>query len=247
MIPETAVRGVPLFGGLNAEAVAVLAARGIEKRFTMGAVLFRAGDKARGLLVVLDGRVRVLRQTVGRGQVVHVEGAGGTLGEVPLFAGESYPATATAMEPTLCLLFGPEAVHGAIAADPELALRLLTRLALRLREVIARLDRLAFTSVRARLAAWIEDRARRNSGTVVSLGLTHAELAEELGTVREVVVKELAGLRRAGALVSRGAGRVEVLDPKLLASYISGDAPSPPPAPAPGGASRGARRRSRDR
>jgi len=247
MIPETAVRGVPLFTGLNVEALAVLSARGIERRFRTGETLFRSGEMARGLLVVLDGRVRVLRQTEGRGQVVHVEGAGGTLGEVPLFAGESYPATATAMEPTLCLLFGPEAVHGAIAADPELALRLLTRLALRVREVIARLDRLAFASVRARLAAWIAERARRSSGAVVSLGLTHAELAEELGTVREVVVKELAGLRRAGALVSRGAGRVEVRDAKLLASFISGDAPSTPPARAPGGAPRGARRRSTGR
>lgn len=244
MIAEAALRGVPLFDGLKPEARAVLAARAVPKRYATGQRLFRAGDPAGGLLVVMDGRVRVSRQTIGRGQVVHVEGPGGTLGEVPLFAGESYPATATATEPTLCLLFGPEAVHGAIAADPDFAIRLLARLALRLREVIGRLDRLAFTSVRARLGAWIQERARATSGPVISLGLTQTALAEELGTVREVVVKELAELRRAGVLVARGAGRVEVKNAKLLASLISGDVPSIRPARAPGGARRGARRRS---
>lgn len=214
MIPEHALRGIPLLEGLTAEAQAVLAARGIEHRYAAGETLFRAGDEARGLIVVADGKVRVSRQVAGRGQVVHVEGPGGTLGEVPLFTGASYPATAIAMEPTLAF---------------------------------TRLDRLAFASVRARLAAWIAERARQSAGPVVSLGLTHTALAEELGTVREVVVKELAALRRLGAIAPRSGGRLEVRDPALLETLISADGPSHPRGPARGGAGRGGRRRSAGR
>ena len=99
---------------------------------------------------------------------------------------------------------------------------LLTGLALRVRNLIARLDRLVFSSVRARLAAWVAERARAGLGPVVSLGLTQERLAEEWGPVREVVVRELAALRRLGAIRSRGAGRLEILDLAMLDDLASG-------------------------
>jgi CRP-like cAMP-binding protein len=247
MIPAADLDGLPLLDGLAPAVRRTLAARAIEKRYATGQVLFRAGDGAKGLFVVLGGRVRIARHREGRGQVVHVEERGGTLGEIPLFTGAPYPATATALEPTRCLIFTREAVLVAIAADPELALRLLAGLAARTRELIARLDRLAFASVRQRLASFILGRAARSSGPVVSLGSTHGRIAEELGTVREVVVKELAALRAAGLIRARGAGRIEVLDAAGLERAASARATSPRRAPGPGGARRDARPRSTGR
>ena len=247
MVPETALDGFPLLDGLAPAARRALASRGIEKRYDTGTVLFRAGDEAKGLFIVSAGRVRISRHREGRGQVVHVEGRGGTLGEIPLFTGAPYPATAVAIEPTRCLIFTREAVHGAIAADADFALRLLAGLATRTRELIARLDRLAFASVRQRLAAFIQDRAARSSGPVVSLGLTHGQIADELGTVREVVVKELAALRSAGVIRARGAGRVEVVDDALLARAASARATSAGRGRARDGAARDGRRRSAGR
>ncbi len=244
---RAAFSDVELLAGLTAPALAALAAGGLDRRYPRGHVLFRAGDEAKGLFVVVQGRVRVVRETVGRGQVVHEEGPGGSLGEVPLFTGSSYPATATATEATRCLVFPRTAVRAALAADPEFAFRLLTGLALRVRGLIDRLDRLVFTSVRARLAAWIVARARTGLGPVISLGVTQECLAEELGTVREVVVRELAALRRLGVIRSRGAGRLEILDLAMLDDLASGSAPSRPPAPGRGGAPHGARRPSEGR
>ena len=247
MIASGSLRSLALFDGLAPEALRIIATRGGERSFASGQVLFKAGDDARGLFVVTAGRVRVTRRRAGRGQIVHVEGPGGTLGEIPLFTGAPFPATATAVEPSRCLVFTKAAVRDAIAADPELALRLLARLGERVRGLIARLDRLAFTSVRARLAAFIADRATASLGAVVSLGLTHTQLADELGTVREVVVKELAALRRAGVILPRGAGRVEVVDRAALDAAISARATSARRAPARGGAARDARRPSAGR
>ncbi len=244
VIPRSALADLPLFEGLAAEALAALAARGIERRYRTGEVLFRANDPAKGLFVVREGGVRVVRELKGRGQAVHTEGVGGTLGEIPLFASVPYPATATATEPTRCLVFSEDAVRSAIAEDPALALRLLRGLALRVRNLIDRLDGIAGSSVRERLAAFILERSDRTLGSVVSIALTQSQLAEELGTVREVVVKEIAALRRAGALRQRGAGRLEVIDRAVLLAEASGSAPSRRPGRAPGGVARGARPRS---
>src|SRR5207253_2042955 len=98
---------VPLLADASPGARAVLAAGSVERRFAAGAVQFTAGSPARGLVILLEGRVRVLRATAeGRQHVIHTEGPGGTLGEVPLYTGGGYPATAVAIEPVRCVVIG---------------------------------------------------------------------------------------------------------------------------------------------
>jgi len=214
MIDESLLDRVPLFRGLNGDARRALAVRGVTRRFAAGEVLWSAGMPARGLYVVLAGRVRVVRAPGGRQHLVHEEGPGATLGELPLFEGGPYPATAVAAEPALCLVLDRAAIESAIAADPALAFALLAGLARRVRTLIARLDAVRGRSVRARLATLVL--ARAGDGGAFTLGATQAEVAEELGTVREVVVKELRALRAAGILRSAGRGRVEVADAARL-------------------------------
>lgn len=214
----------PLFAGLDAAALDALARHAIERRARTGETLFRAGERARGILVLLDGAVRVVRDDGQRRIVLHVERAGGTLGEIPTFAGGPYPATAIATEPTRYVVLGPEAMAAAVAASPMLAMRLLERLARRAGEFVARLDRMAFTNVGARLARHLVYRVETQrvrdpaAPVVITLGLAQGQLAEELGTVREVVVRELRTLREAGIVRPRGGGRLEIPDPVRLRS-----------------------------
>ncbi|HEX5829863.1 MAG TPA: Crp/Fnr family transcriptional regulator, partial [Gemmatimonadaceae bacterium] len=189
---------LPFFRDLSPAARRAMAERAVERTYEAGETLFTAGSAPAGLHVVTEGRVRVLRASAaGRRQVVHVEGPGGTLGEVPLYAGGGYPATAIATEPTRCVVLGRDAVAASIAADPDVAWLLLRRLALRVREVVDRLERVGAHDVATRLAAHLVRRAERTRGGGITLGATHAELAEELGTVREVVVRQLRRLRDA--------------------------------------------------
>ena len=69
------------------------------------------------MFLVVDGRVRVVRDGTDRRQVVHTEGPGATLAEIPLFDGGTLPATAVAVVPTRCLLFTLEAIESAIGRD----------------------------------------------------------------------------------------------------------------------------------
>ena len=94
------------------------------------------------------------------------------------------------------------------------AFLLLERLATRVRGLVARLDALALRSATGRLAAWLLERPAREGR--VSLGMTQGELAEELGTVREVVVRGLRALQRRGAIRALGGGRFEVASREAL-------------------------------
>lgn len=188
-----------------------LARHGITKYFARGEFLFHAGDMPRGLFLVVEGRVRVINERNGRRHLVHEEGPGATLGEIPLLLGGGYPASAMAGAPTRCLLFSKDALHAAIRASPELAWFLLVQLAQRVRGMVSRLDQVNATPVQQALAALILERSVGTDGPV-ALRATQQELAESLGTVREVIARQLAALRRAGAIRSLGRGRIAVAD-----------------------------------
>ena len=207
---------------LSEPARDALLATAVMRTFEAGDVLYVAGAPATMLYLVLDGRVRLLREHGGRSVFIRDEAAGGSLGEVPLFEGTTYPATAIASEPTRCLAVQRSSLYATIKTHPELALAILQRLAGRVRLLVERLDRTANQSTISRLAQYITDRAAEHPEKSFVLGASQQQVAEEIGTVREVVVRGLRTLRRRGAVVSEGRGKYRVANPELLRDFAAG-------------------------
>ena len=207
---------VPLFARLSEESRRRVTSGAVERTYPPGATLFRAGEMPAGIYIVLSGRVRVFRSRDGRHYVVHTEGPGGTLAEVPFFEGGQLPATAEAIEQSRCLILNRDALHAALRDDPAVAALFLRRLAIRIRQLVDRLDSATLLSVHARLAAYLLARSALSGELPFNLGMTQADLADELGTVREVVVRGLAHFRRTGAIRSAGRGRYVITDPNAL-------------------------------
>lgn len=203
------------FRALGPAAREALAARAVVRKFRAGQHLWRAGDESRGLYLILEGRVRIVNDGGERPHVVHVEATGATLGEVPLFAGGGYPATAVAADATVCLVLDPRALRSVMAAHPDLAWALLERLAGRVRLLVERLSVRTGDPMRARLAAYLLSRPVTPAGTI-TLGDTQQAIAEELGTVREIVVRHLGSLLQSGILERRGRGQYAVRDAAAL-------------------------------
>lgn len=228
MIPRNALSRLSLFEGVTPRAVDVLAAHGREVSFESGAVIFLAGGQSRGWFIVLEGLVRVVRGSGPRQHVVHTEGPGGTLGEVPLITGGAHPATGIAAEPTRCAWFDRRTLERAIAECPAIAFVVAKRLALRVQLLVYRLDERSAKSVRGRLVDFLLRRHAASARASFSIGMTQHALAEELGTVREVVVRELRRLRRESLIVSLEGGRFRIPDVAALrraAQFARGDEP----------------------
>jgi len=199
----------------------------VERRFSTGELLWSAGDPSDRIALVLEGKVRVVRISAGRQTVIHSGEPGATLGEVPFFTNDCYPATAVAAEPTRCLFLTHAAVTKAMAVDPQLAFFFLKRLSLRVQDLVERVDQNTLSSVQTRLAGFIlkrsqnvrgpgQSRSETGKSLGFSLGMTQTALAEELGTVREVVVRSLRTLRELGAIESAGDGKYRVTNFAIL-------------------------------
>ena len=201
---------LPEFDGLSERLLATIAALAIEQRFPPRRTLYRAGDPVSGLYFIIAGRVRVSRETESQTHMLHFEGAGGMLGEIPVFGGGSFPATAVATEPTRCLHVPVDAVERLLRNEPEFARFALRRLAIRARSLLRRIDELTTRTITARVAAHLLDRAAESDNAEFTLGMSQQALAEELDTAREVIVRSLGALIDAQAISRVGRSRFAV-------------------------------------
>jgi len=201
---EAVLRKTPLFASLTEKELQALAARTIRRRFQRGELLFGEGDPCTGLFLVASGKIRIFKQSPsGREQVLAIEGPGSSFAELPVFDGGNYPAAASASEDAEVLFVSRKDFQNFCREHPEVGLKVIAVVGSRLRRLVGIIEDLSFTTVRQRLITLILQLAQASGspskeGVRVELTMSHQDLAAELGTVRELVSRNLSRLQAEG-------------------------------------------------
>jgi CRP-like cAMP-binding protein len=226
----TELGAVALFSGLSPEELRLLAGRAVRRRYAQGELLFQEGDACKGLHIIAAGRLRIFKSAAsGREQVLAVEGPGGSVAELPVFDGGTYPASVSAVEDSQVLFISRTDFRTFCLEHPEVALKMLAVVGARLRRLVGIIEELSFTTVRQRLVSALVRLAQAEGkqterGIEFDLPGTHQEMAHQLGTVRELVSRNLMRLQAEG-LVQVDARSIVVRDlPGLTAILESGAA-----------------------
>jgi CRP/FNR family transcriptional regulator len=167
---------------------------------------------------------RAFRENVdGREQVIHVERAGATFAEVPVFDDGAFPSTVAAEEETTVLFIDKRDVQLLCMTYPEIALAALKVLAGRLRQCAELVEVLSLREVNQRLARFLLVEARRKGtpreqGLSVGLTLTNQQIASRIGTVREVVSRAFTRLQHDGLILVNGRLLI-IPDEEALAAF----------------------------
>jgi len=183
-----------------------LRARVSSRRFERGELLFNEGDPCTGLFLVASGKIRIFKlSAAGREQVLAIEGPGSSFAELPVFDGGNYPASASALENSEVLFISRKDFQNFCREHPEVALKVIAVVGARLRRLVGIIEQLSFTTVRQRLIALLvqmaaASRTTTKDGIHVELTKSHQDLAAELGTVRELVSRNLGRLQAEGFL-----------------------------------------------
>jgi CRP/FNR family transcriptional regulator len=208
------LRRIPLFAELGEDALVQLAERCVVRSVPAGHVLFTAGEACRGLYMIESGEVRIFRtDPTGREQILHIEGAGRTVAELPLFDGGPYPASALTTEASRLVFLPRTAFEYLYRTHPDIAQAVIRALGRRLRHLVHLTETLAFRDVAARLAMLLVGYARRggtetDGGIVIELDRTQEELAHEIGTARESVSRAMKQLRPKKLIEPIGRNRI---------------------------------------
>ncbi len=192
----------PIFAELTDAELSFLVRRAVSRKFDDGEIIFSEGDPCPGMYVVESGFVKIFKTSPnGREQVLAIDGPGHSIAELPVFDGGSFPASAQAIKETSLLFVSKQDFHGLCLQHPGVALKVLRVVGKRLRSLVGIIEELSFTTVRHRLAAALLRMAREGrktaEGVEITLPANNQELASQIGTVRELVSRNLSRLQTA--------------------------------------------------
>src|SRR5580765_909198 len=216
---------VPIFSGLTESELVFLAERAVPRRYAAGESVFGEGEPCSGLYVVESGHVRIFKSSAsGREQVLSIDGPGSSIAELPVFDGGNYPASVTAIDDATLLFVSKQDFHTLCLAHPQVALKVLRVVGSRLRRLVGIIEELSFTTVRHRLASFLLRLAQKEGrktadGLEVTLPVSNQELASQIGTVRELVSRNLSRLQAEGSVRIEGRN-VTIRDTKALEAEL---------------------------
>ena len=219
------LKKVAIFSGLDEPEFSFLTAHVVQRKFSAGELIFGEAEPCNGLYVVESGHVRIFKSSAGgREQVLSIDGPGASVAELPVFDGGNYPASAQAVSDCTLLFFSKKDFQALCLQHPEVALKVLRVVGARLRKLVGIIEELSFTTVRHRLAAMLVRLAKssgQNNGDaiVITLPANNNELAAQIGTVRELVSRNLSRLQ-AENLIQLEGRTVTIVDLKKLAAEL---------------------------
>jgi CRP-like cAMP-binding protein len=200
------LKRVPIFSSLSEKEFAFLTSHIVQKKYGASEIIFGEGDACTGLFVVQSGNVRIFKSSAGgREQVLSIDGPGGSIAELPVFDGGTYPASAQAITDSTLFFFSRQDFHALCAQHPEVALKVLRVVGGRLRRLVGIIEELSFTTVRHRLIALLVrlgkmEGTRNGDAITLTLPMNNTELAAQIGTVRELVSRNLSRLQAEGLI-----------------------------------------------
>ncbi|MBA4342373.1 MAG: Crp/Fnr family transcriptional regulator [Methylibium sp.] len=183
--------------------LALLAERGVLRSYRKGTLLIEEGSQGDSLYLVVSGRLRVFGcDSRGREVTYGSYGAGEYVGEMSLDGGPRAASVITE-EASRCVLLTRQSLLAHIAAHPEFALELLTKVIRRARAATLSTKQLALNDVYGRLKALLESPPDGR--------LTHQSMARQLGCSREMVSKLMKDLELGGYVEREAGGRFVLL------------------------------------
>lgn len=218
------IASISLFKGLPREHVEALARITREEEYKSGDMIFNEGEKGHGFYVVLSGQVKIFKLAAdGKEQILHILGSGEPFAEVPVFAGQHFPASAQVLKTAKVLFFPRNDFIELVKQYPLLALNMLAVLSIRLRRLTQMVEDLSLREVPARLAGYLLDLSERSSGSdELVLDIGKGQLASFIGTIAETLSRTMKKMHRQGLINLEGT-RIQIVNRKGLEALASSE------------------------
>lgn len=208
---------LPVFSDLNKEHLFELSKLAVERYLNRGQFLFREGEPAECLYVVVSGMVKILKHSPsGKDFIVAFCASGEMLGDVILFSDKPHPSAAQAIIDSKVLVIKNDDFLAFLRVHSDLTFKVFRRIlnttAAWLFENAVRLTGLAAETAEHRLAYTLYTLSLKFGLTIP---FTRQEIAEMAGTSTETAMRFISRLKQIG-VVGPGRGKVIVLEQAKL-------------------------------
>jgi CRP-like cAMP-binding protein len=204
------IKKIPLFQDLSHDTVHRLIQCIEMREVRRRQVVYLPGDPGQSVYFVNGGRVKISKVTRdGKELTLAYRGPGEIFGELVLIDGGPREEMAEAMENALITEVPRDDFEKLLQKEGMIGYRLTKIVAQRRREVENKIEQLIFKDVNAKLAELLlrlasEYGIEDSRGTLVSLKITHQEMANLIGSTRETVSLTLSQFKRRGLIQTDG-------------------------------------------
>lgn len=212
-----------LFQGLPLRQLSDIWTIGQVLKVKRNQTIFVQGEQAKALYIILNGQVKVFKLSLeGKEQILHILGPGEPFGEVPAFAGQTFPAHAQALQDSELLYIPMDGLLTLCKKDPSLVFNMLALLAARLRQFVTLIENLTLKAVPQRLAAYLLHLHDKHDSLTIDLDIAKGTLASFIGATPEALSRALKRMNRQGLLKVNGR-TIQLCDLTGLSSLAKGE------------------------
>jgi len=215
---------VPLFAGLERGRLVELLTDAWVRRVARNTILFLQDEPARCFFVILEGWVRLYRETPGGHEsVIAVLAPGESFAEAAIFLNGVYPVNAAVVENARLLCVPSQPFLRRLRESPDLCLNMMASMSVHLRRLVQQIEQLTVRSSAERLADFLLKLTPKEEGesAIIELPWDKALVAARLGMQPETLSRSLAKLRRIG--VETEGSRVVIRDLAGLRQFSAGE------------------------
>lgn len=208
------IKGIPFFASLTTDEAETVESLVVRKHFSRGEVVLIEEDTSNYMYIIVSGKVRVVQlSSEGKERILAIHKRGGYFGELALFDGKTAPATVIAMEESEIGLLSKCDFDMLILNNERILFQFLSALCMRLRESWQMLKMMSFADAEERVRAVLKNMSKLygvkdQRGVLVSLKLTHKDIANYASVSRETVTRFMNRFSREG--------EIEILDNKYI-------------------------------
>lgn len=193
--PERLIAGISMFRALSEADRRELAKVACVRLYQKGDTIFSEGEPSEVFFTIVRGRVKIFKTApTGKDVILELFGAGDPFGAVAVYEEENYPASAMALEDTVCLLLPRREFFQLLERHPSLVRGLLAGLTRRLVELTNRIAEFSGGRVESRVARLFQKLAEEqgqnlDEGTFIPIVLSRQEIADLTGTTIETCIR----------------------------------------------------------
>lgn len=213
---EPCVRIVPIFNHLEDEQMAIIARSARTRHLKKGEILFRANEEGDTLYIIHSGKVRMYYLSEsGKEQLVRILNPGDFTGELAIFqATNRHENYAEALLDTDVCLIKREDLQKYLVNYPQISLKILSELTMRLKESEKQTTQVAIEQVENRIISFLAENVGQDSGNspTVTLPMTKKDLASYLGTTPETISRKFKDLEERGLIEQLSQKTIKIVD-----------------------------------
>ena len=213
---------IPLFSNLSPPQLDNIGTHMTMRTIEKGEVILRQGELADTIFIIIAGQVKVYisdEHDSHREVIVSTLGAGDFFGEISLFDQEPRTANVAALERTHVQTLSYETFQAVIEQSPDIARKVMSTMAARLRHADRQIGTLALMNISSRVSRTLLELAIMSNGhRVVGEPFTQKDLAGMVGASREMVNRTLKALTDQGYIAVQRKS-ITILNENLPVSF----------------------------